>query len=422
MRACLLFLLFAVNISQTTSLSAKLSLAECQTIALENAGKKSIADLKALIAYDRIDEARSSGRPKINAQADYMSSGEAKHWHKNDSNKHARASLVVPLYNFGLTRESVLSQRKLYQSALYSIDQITQEILYAVNQAYFELLIYQKLEWIVQESIRSLDRQLSITNDFLSHGMVHRNEVLVIEVQLAQLQQEILEAQLNTELATIKLNRLMGMELNQSIEIEECIPDSSKEDCLDDLIETTKFNHPELLALKSQMEAAEHTYKAEKAALYPNIYAFSNYSTSSDYALPYKHGLDIGIGVDLTLYDGGNTYAKLRRIKKELWELEWNYHELEKDIELKIRSAYLAIKTAQGKIPVALKGIKLAEENLQLTKNLFEEGLVNNIDVIKDDESLSQARLNYYKALYTFHLSRANLIYSAGMMYKKGCF
>lgn len=420
MRAWLL-LFFCATSFYHSSLLAKLSLEECQTIALENNEKKTLADIRALIAYDRIDEARSSGRPQLSAQADYMTSGNAKEWRQNKRNQHARVSLVIPLVNFGLTREAVKSQKKLYTSALHAMDQVEQTILYAVNEAYFELLIYQKLDWIVQESIRSLDQQLQVTQDFLSQGLVHRNEALVIEVQLAQLHQDLMEARFQIELATTRLNRLMGLDLATQTEIEDLLPNQFLEDCLDELIGAAKINHPDLLALKAQIEAARHGYKAEKASLYPNIYAFSNYSTTSDYALPYRQGLDAGIGVDFNLYDGGNTNARLRRIKKELNELEWRYQQLEKDIELNIRSAFLSIKTARGKIPVAMKGVNLAQENLALTKSLFEEGLVTNIDVINDDESLSQARVNYYKALYTFHQSRANLIYSAGLMYKKGC-
>lgn len=191
------------------------------------------------------------------------------------------------------------------------------------------LLIYQKLDWIVQESVRSLDQHLQVTQDFLSQGLIHRNEALVLEVQLAQLHQDLMEARLQIELATIRLNRLMGLDLTAETEIEDLLPDQGPKDCLDQLIEAAKINHPDLLALKAQIEAAQHGYKAEKANLYPSIYAFSNYSTTSDYALPYREGFDAGIGIDFNLYDGGNTSAKLRRIKKELNELEWRYQQLE---------------------------------------------------------------------------------------------
>ncbi len=397
-------------------LVAKFSLEQCQNLALEHGGKKTIADIRALIAYDRIAEVRSSGRPQLNAHADYMTAGDAKKWQKNEANEHARVSLVIPLYNFGLTREAVNAQKKNTQAARFAVDQVEQEIRYAVIEAYFELLIYGKLQWIVQESIKSLEIQLQITEDFVAEGLLQRNEALVVEVQLAQLHQDILEAGFQRELAEARLNRLMGIALTASTEIEDLFPEETQELYLEPILEKAKCRHPELLILRKQTEAARHAMKAEKAHLYPNLYAFSNYSTTSDYALPYRHGLDAGIGIDISFYDGGNTYAKLRRINKELCELEWRIKELEKDIELNIRSAFLAIKSALGKIPVAIKGVNLAEENLLLTKNLFEEGLVSTMDIINDDESLSQARLNYYKSLYSYHLAKANLIYSAGAL------
>jgi outer membrane protein TolC len=402
-------------------LSAKLSLEECQTLALKNCEKKTIADLEALIAYDRIDEARSTGRPSLNAHGDYMSSGEARYWRDNKRNTHAKASLIIPLCNFGLTKEAIKSQKNLYQSSLHHLDQIEQDILYSVNEAYFELLTFQKLEWVVQESIRSLNRQVEITKDFLLQGLVHKNEALLLEVQLAQLHQDLMESKLNTKLATERLNRLMNIELDELTEIEDILPSITQEDCLEKFIRAAKLNHPQLLALNAEIQATKHGYKSEKATLYPNIYAFSNYSTSSDYALPYRQGFDVGVSVDLNIYDGGYTYAKLRRIKKELDQLEWRYLALEKDIELSIRSSFLTIQTALGKIPVAEKGVLLAEETFVLTQHLFEEGMISNVDVINDHENLLQAKVNYFRTLYMFHKSRANLIHSAGMMHKKGC-
>ncbi|CAF23359.1 TolC family protein [Candidatus Protochlamydia amoebophila] len=416
------FLFFSVLVTLLSPLSlvAKLTLEECQTIALENGEKKTIADLQALIAYDRIDEARSTGRPKLNIHGDYMTSGETKHWRHNTRNRHVKVSLVIPICNFGLTKEAVKSQKNLYQSSLHSLDQIKQDILHAVSEAYFELLIFQKLEWIVEESIRSLHRQIEVTQDFLNQGLIHRNEALLFEVQLAQFQQNSMEAKLNTKLATERLNRLMNKNLDNLIEIEDILTFTNQEICLDNLIEAAKLNHPQLLALSAQIQAVKHGYRSEKATLYPNLYAFSNYSNTSDYTLPYRQGLDAGIAIDLSLYDGGYTYAKLRRIKKELSQLEWRYQELERDIELNIRSSFLAIQTALGKIPVAQTGVTLAEENLAITQNLFEEGLVTNLDVVHDHENLLEARVSYFKTLYTYHKSRANLIHSAGMMHKKG--
>lgn len=412
------FFLFCFLFSYLSAQSP-LNLEECQKLALENNDKKTIADLQALIAYDRIGEAKSIGRPQLSAHADYMTSGEAKRVRKNERHAHAKASLVIPLYNFGLTKHTVNSQKTLYQAALFNIDQAEQSLLKAVQEAYFEFLISQKVEWVIQQTIDSLMQHLQVTQDFFHQGLSHRNDVLAIEVQQAQLQQDLLEAQFQSQLARSRLNRLIGIDFDCPTTIQDLFLDTCEPGDLESLIETAKLHHPELHALQAQMQAANEAYLAEKARLYPNIYAFSNYSTTNDYALPYRQGLDAGIAVDILFYDGGNTYAKLRRLKKELTELELRYCDLEKDIELNIRSAFLTIKTALSKIPVALKGIELAKENLRLDQDLFKEGLAATTDILEKEDSLSQARLNYYQALYNYHQAKTHLIYSTGTLYKQ---
>ncbi|WP_068467913.1 TolC family protein [Candidatus Protochlamydia phocaeensis] len=414
------FLWLLIGFLFNGSLHAALSLRDCQNLALANSEKMTIADLQALIEQDRLSETRSLIRPRLNAEANYIWSGEPKHFHKTKGIKTARISLTVPLFDLS-SCNLIQAQKKLYHSSLFSADNIEQDLLYAVHTAYFHLLAAQKLEEIIQHSISSIDEQLRITADFHQQGLLHRNDVLQVEVQLAQLKQDAIEARHQTLLAQASLNRLIGWELNCPIEIEDVAESNMGIDNLEEMIALAKAKHPALLALQAQMAAIRYQYKAEQAQFYPSVYAFTNYSSTGEYALPYRHGIDAGIGVQLSLYEGGSTLAKLRRIKKEQCELDYQYRAIEKDIELSLRTAYLTIQSALCKIPVALKSISFAEENLVLTKDLFEEGLVTASDVMSDEAGVVTALVNYYQALYTYYQAKTDLIYSAGLMNREEC-
>lgn len=402
-------------------LGAALSLDECQSLALENSEKMSIADLHALIEKDRIREVFGLGLPQLDAEADLVAAGDAKSFHKHKK-ANAKVSLIVPICNFGGASNLVTAQEMMYESALLDRDRIKQEILYALNLTFFRLLEAKRFEKIIDESIQALDAQKGITKDFYEQGLVHKNEILTVDVQIAQLEQDLIQAQHNTQIAQAELNRLLGYELYQPIDIEDILEYVSWDKQLDQVLEFAKANHPELLSLQAKINASKYSYKGERGMLFPSIYAFANYSTTSDYTFPYTHGIDAGIGMQLSLYDGGSTWAKLKRMKKELCELEYRYQAQEKDIEVKIHTIFLNVKSALHKIPVALKSIELAEENLNITKDHFEEGLVTNTEVINDGASLLRAHSNYYKALYEFHKAKIDLAYFTGfLMNNIGC-
>lgn len=404
------------------TLYAALTLEDCYYKAIANSDTMSLADLQALIEEDRTREVWGMALPQLSVEADFITKGDAKHiHHHHDRTKNARVSLIIPLYNFG-SFNAITAQEKLQDAAIINIDRVRQEVLYATHQAYFILLEAQKIEIIVKESIQILSGQLNITKDFQQQGLVHENEFLLIQVELALMQQELLQAQNSISLATAKLNRLIGYALDHPTEIVDILENVSWEGNFNQILFEAKNNHPVLKSLEAQIEAAHYFHKAEKGRLYPFIYGYTNYSTTDDYALPYKHGFDAGIGLQMSLYDGGTTWAKIKRLKKELCELEQRFVAAEKNIELNIRTAILNIENALNKIPITLKGIELAERNLKITQEHFAEGLITNVDVINDEEKLLKARFNYFQTLYQFQKAKADLAYAAGItVYTQGC-
>ncbi len=399
-----------------------LTLEDCYHLAIAHSETMTLADLKAMIEEDRLREVWGTALPQLSAQADFITKGDARHVGHHDRTKNARVSLIVPLFNFGGAYNAIQAQEKRQEAAIIDIDSARQEVLFATNRAYFTLLEAQKIEMILKQSIQTLNEQLRITKDFLNQELVQENELLLVEVELALSHQELMQAQNNVALALAKLNRLIGYELDCNTQIIDILDQVNWEGNLHQILFEAKNNHPGLKSLAVEIEAAGYTRKAEKGKLYPSIYGFGNYSTTDDYALPYKHGLDAGIGVQISLYDGGTTWAKLKRLKKEICELEQRYAAEEKNIELSVRSAFLNVESALCKIPLALKGIELAERNLKTTQDLYAEELITNVDVINDEEKVLKARFNYYQALYQFHRAKADLAYSAGMtLYIQGC-
>lgn len=403
------------------SLYGALTLNECYSLAIANSETMSLADLKALIEEDKTREIWGTALPQLSAQADFITKGDAKHFHHHDRTKNARVSLLVPLYNYG-SYSSISAQEKKEEAALIDIDRARQNVLLATSQAYFLLLESQKIEMILRESIQGLKGQLKITNDFKDQGLVHENELLLVEVELSLLEQELLQAQNQVALAIAKLNRLIGYEMDYPTEISDVLEDTQWNGNFVQILYEAKANHPILRSLSAQIEAACYAYKAEKGKLYPAFYGYTNYSTTDDYALPYKHGLDAGIGIQLSLYDGGTTWAKIKRLKKEICEWEQRYSAEEKNIELNIRSAFLNVESAANKLPIASKSIDLAKRSLKLTQDHYAEGLITNLEVINDQEKIIRALYNYYHALYQFHLAKTDLAYAAGMItYTQGC-
>jgi outer membrane protein TolC len=402
-------------------LFSALNLNDCYSLALANSEKVNIAELKALMEEDRTREVLGLALPQLSAKADFITKGEAKNVRHHDRTKNARVSLTFPLFNFGGFRNAIYAQEKREESFQIDTERTKQDVLYLTNQIYFSLLEALKFEQILKDSIQILEGQLKITQDFKEQGLVHENELLLVEVELSLTEQDLIQAQNFVALIRARLNRLIGYEMNYLTEIDD-VSEKKEPFNFSEVLFYAKNNHPLLLSLAKQVEAAEFLHKAEKGRLYPVIYGYTNYSTTDDYALPYKHGVDAGIGITLSLYDGGITYAKLRRLKKEILEAEQRYQLEERNLELNLRSAFLTLNNAEKKLQVASKGIDLAQRNLKATQDHYLEGLITNVDVINDEDRLLKAKSNHTQALYQYYRAIGDIEYAAGILiYEENC-
>lgn len=84
------------------------------------------------------------------------------------------------------------------------------------------------------------------------------------------------------------------------------------------------------------------------------------------------------------------------------------------DVLLDVRQAYLDQSAAAERIPVARKAIELAAENLRIVRDQYGQGLVTSVDVLIEEDRLSRARSNYYRALYAYHQAQARLTNALG--------
>lgn len=327
----------------------------------------------------------------------------------------AKASLLVPIYDFGRSEYTRQAEEGRVDVAHHDAVRERQNLIFAVSQAYYRVLEAQKIKTVVEESIRVVQRQLEIARDFLSQGLVAANDVLAAEVQLAQRQQELIQAENNTQLAIATLNRLMGVDVTQSTEVVDALEVEPWQGRFTDALMLAIQERPDLASLRRQIEIARDEYRATRAdGTAPRIYGFADYNWSSDEFLLNNEWLSGGIAVQIPIFDGGVTIARLKRQHKEIAEQVDRHDEKVDDIVLDIKQAYLNVRESAERIPVARKSVDLARENLRIVRDQYGQGLLTSADVLTEEDRLARTRTNYFQALYDYHESYARLANNIG--------
>ena len=456
--AAVKFLLLSILIvCGPISLSAeephKLSLSQIQEAALIHSEELSIAELETLIATEKIQEIRGINLPKLTIDGSYnLRNNDLGSVRKNPmyrktqppapqiqgmpspppqpkniktivANKHVtngKVSLIVPVYDFGYVSHLMEAQSALVEETIHEKERVQQDLLVAVAINMYRALEGSKIEAVVQESLRVLGAQLTTAADLFSVGLVTHNDVLVVEVQLAEREQELIQARHNIESALCSLSRLTGWQIAQVAQLEDIEEQFSWEESVDAIISQANEIHPVLKKIQARTAAAASDYQATRAENYPDINAFVNLHSSNDTYLLHKNWVHGGVCIEIPIFDGGIVESRLAQKRKQLSALDFRYTEAIEDIHLGIRKAFLEVDSASRQVPVALKSIKLAEENLMISRDLFTEGLIMSDDVLNDESRLSQARSNYYQSLYDFYIAKSELDYASGRIQRQG--
>jgi len=422
----------------------KLSLVECQQICLKNSEALSIKELLTRIEEEKIQQIKGINRSKVSFDADYgkrnnhlgsvfpnpmndsADEGEnCRHTKMPDKIKNiagrkeilnSTTSLIIPIYDSGYVSNSVISQEYLVDSFRYSRDRLEQRLLNEVAQSYYLLLEARKLEGVILQSLETLRQELETTSDLFSIGYVTENDVLVIEVQLSEREQELIQARNNMEIAYASLNRLMGQSLEHLFDIQDVSENVEWDERYTAFEERADSEHPNLKKITAEKESNLFDYQAIRAENQPKINGIVSYNTSSNVSLLHKRWIYGGIGIHIPIFDGGIVDSKLKQKNEEIASLALSYTSTKEDIHLAIKRAFLRTRAAWSRIPVSKKSIRSAEENLRMTSEQYQEGLVSSDDFLNNEERLAQARSNYYRSLYQFHMAKTELEFAAGII------
>jgi outer membrane protein len=402
--------------------TAALSLERCIEIALERNRTITLARLNVLIARDTASESFARVLPEVVVDGQFRARSNDPGFQLNgvsfiagDRNvPSVRVGALVPIYDFDRSWGAIEADRERAQAAELSSERTRQDLVLAVTRSYFRVLEAEKIRGVVEQSIAAVSRQLAAARDQFAQGVVARNEVLAAEVQLAERRQEMIRAENNVELAKAALDRVMGVDVTRPVEVADVFEPAPWSGSFEAVLEAAIAARPDLLAARREVEAARADWRSARGGFFPRIFAFGSYNYVNDDFMLNKTWWEGGFGVELPVFEGGAALARLDRAREAIAAAVARRDERMDDLVLAVKQAYLDVREAAARIPVAREAIGAAEEDLRVTRDQYDQGLVTSTDVLFEEDRLSRARSSYYRALYDYHDAFARLSHAVG--------
>ncbi len=294
------------------------------------------------------------------------------------------------------------------------------DVTRSVKTVYYNVLLAQKTLAVADDAVENLDSHARDAEEFYKHDLIPHNDLLQSQVALANARQNREKAGMANEMALSTLNMLIGAGIDQPTRIADITTLSSRPPSLEQLTAAALEKRPELRALRIGLKNLDNATRLAKSAFYPEIALVGRYQRIGDNVAatnnPYgnDHNATISLTAKWSIFEWGKTGDEIRKHDHEKAALQQRLRQVEDSITLEVKSAYLNTEVARKNIETASTALDQAKENYRMTNLQYQHQLATTTNVLDARTFLSQARTNYYGALYGYLISEAELERVAG--------
>lgn len=371
-------------------------------------------------AAEAVSAARAAFHPTIGAAYSYMLTEEP-----SAGTDELSSAGVTASYNVfsGFADSAGLGRARAELSAARA-DLLDAEaaLTLRVKEAYIEVLRARRTLSVARDNVGRLERQLRQTRLFYEQGLLARNDVLRVDLELASGRQAAIEAEGSERISLRRLENVLATPLEPDVPIEDLstLPSEEVADGFEDLAARMFAGRGSLRALGSRRVAAAEAVRAARGAWFPSVDLSLSHDWYGDDALPdgresaADEATQASVSLTWTLYDGFGTGAGVREAEYSLRIAEERVEEEREALVLELRTAIESARTARARLDVAEAAVRQAEENYRVTENRVREREATTVDLLDAGFFVTRAENDRTGALYDLHIAFARIARSLG--------
>jgi outer membrane protein len=336
---------------------------------------------------------------------------------KDDSFLMGSASITVPLFTSGRISSSIAAAEAHERGVGAQVTAATADVKLAVADSYVEVLRARKAHGVATSNVQTLEALTRDTTSMFERELVPKNELLAVQVALADARQNELRAANAAEVAAAAYNRRLGAPLDRAVELSETVaaPVELAQD-LPALVEQAKSRRAELDALDAQAEAYGQLARTERSRVLPQIALSGGYQYLENQFLDDETVGMAGIGVQWALFDGGQSRKRAAALDRNRRAAEQQRADASSQIELQVRQAYLGIQESRQRVVVTAQAAEQADENLRIARERYTSGLGTQTQLLEAETLRVRALMNRDDATLDVGLAQLRLARAVGAL------
>ena len=340
-------------------------------------------------------------------------------------------------YRAGLERVSIITERQ------------EQVVIGQVREAYYGALLAQEEARVAIQSVARTQKSRNETALRVSRGVLPKMERLTMDVELANQESEMVQAQTRASNRLDQLKYLIGLPAEQelvllgSLEIHDMSPYLSISSS--DMVERALQERPDLEDARLEYRFALNEVRANKLSRLPTMDIFANLSYSgrvpdlrtftinsptNPFAFSqgkntyfskayWQSAVNVGFNLRWTIFNGFIRKRNVQRAEIAARQAGVNLDQVTATVKNEIEAALRNLSAAYHQIGSQETNMANAELNYEYTLARSNEGVANTLQVRAASAQLDMSQLNYLRAVHSFLIAQSTLEVALGIPIEK---
>ena len=288
-------------------------------------------------------------------------------------------------------------------------------ILRAVGGTYLQVIA-------AKARVDSARAQLDTANALYQQALQERGVGLIAQVdvnrgqvQALADQQRLLSLQNDLAKQKIDLARLVGLLPTDQYDVSDDVPlPATPAIEFDAALKRAFDQRPDLKAAQSQLRASELAGSAARSELLPSV------AVSADFGeIGVNPGQAFGTytvsgSVKIPIWQGGRAKGDMEEANAALAQRRAELEDLKSLVESQVRKAFLDLQASASQVDVAKKNVEVSSETLDLTKQRFEAGVTDSVEVVQSEQTVASAELDYINSEFGLNLAKLSMARAIG--------
>ncbi|WP_152224449.1 TolC family outer membrane protein [Pseudomonas sp. SCB32] len=272
---------------------------------------------------------------------------------------------------------------------------------------YFTALAAEDELELVRAERRTTQESLDRVNALYEKQLALVTDQLDLKARVDLLAAQELEARNEATISREALAEIVGRPVKEKLSrIRDDVHMQVSAQSLETWVREGIAQNPALKASESGVEAAEAALRSGEGGHYPTVSLnLSAQQTNEGYnnsLAPRTDSYVAGVGVQVPIYSGGSTSARVRGLYQDQVVAEEQLEEIRRRVVKEITSAYLTANSNGEKIEASRLALSSAQLSRVAAEKGMSYGMVNAVDVLSAVRNEFRARRDLLKTQYDF--------------------